>query len=70
VGLKSMGVALEELTTPLNPVWISEWTVLEAKAMKEWGDSLNIYEVSLDKGKVPMCIEKLANLFPLYQLRP
>jgi hypothetical protein len=52
VGVKATKDALEELTSSnrLKKEWIADWTKQEEKAMKERGDSLNIYDVSVGKG--------------------
>ena len=52
MGIKETKVALDELTTSkrLKQEWIADWTKQEEKAMKERGESLNIYDVSLEKG--------------------
>jgi hypothetical protein len=38
------------LSSSLEPEWIAEWTLDEARAMAERGEAMGIYDVALEKG--------------------
>jgi len=50
-GVEETGKAYEELTSRLDSDWIIGWTALEERALLEGGDSLKIYQVSMEKGE-------------------
>ena len=49
-GLHHTKLAFDELSARLNPEWLKRWEELEAKAVKERGSLLQIYDVSLPNG--------------------
>jgi Kyakuja-Dileera-Zisupton transposase len=42
--------AFKGLSSSLEPEWIAEWTLDEARVMAERGESMGIYDVALGKG--------------------
>jgi hypothetical protein len=64
--------AYEEVTASINANLIEQWRPLEARAMKERGETLRIFEVQLDKRELyhfSPPIRKLMKLF-VVQLHP
>jgi hypothetical protein len=51
-GLKETKQAYLDLTTRLDTDWVDSWTELAERADEEGGDSLQIYKVDVEHGKV------------------
>jgi len=49
-GVEETRKAYDGLTNRLDSDWITDWTALEERALVEGGESLKIYQVSLEKG--------------------
>jgi hypothetical protein len=49
-GIAQTKAAFVETSARLDPMWIEDWTAQETIAMKDRGDALRIYDVSVGKG--------------------
>ena len=68
-GVEETGKAYEELTSRLDADWIADWTESEREALEVGGESMKIYEISIDACKMIYCLSAI-NIDSIHFLIP